>query len=194
MTGLQKIIDQINNDSKISAAKIEEDAKARSAEIINNAKKDGEKMVKHIEENTSWQCADILQRGKSSAALKKKKTILKAKQQIITEVISKALESLYSLNDKEYFDTIYKMIRKNSLKQNGEIAFNQKDIARLPKDFSEKLLENANGKLTLAKQPINIKGGFVLIYGGIEENCSFEAMFASADEKLQDDVHNLLFS
>ena len=37
-------------------------------------------------------------------------------------------------------------------------------------------------------------GGFVLVYGGIEENCSFEAMFAAQREKLQDQVHAFLFA
>ena len=38
-----------------------------------------------------------------------------------------------------------------------------------------------------------IRGGFVLLYGGIEENCTFKAMFDSKKGELSDKVHVLLF-
>ena len=37
-------------------------------------------------------------------------------------------------------------------------------------------------------------GGFILCYGGIEENCSFDAIFDSAREHLQDAVQRILFA
>ena len=40
----------------------------------------------------------------------------------------------------------------------------------------------------------DIDAGFVLTYGGIEENCSFDAIFDSARETLQDKAQELLFS
>ena len=51
------------------------------------------------------------------------------------------------------------------------------------------------GKLTLLKEGNDtIRGGFVLLYGGIEENCTFKAMFDSKKGELSDKVHVLLFS
>ena len=50
------------------------------------------------------------------------------------------------------------------------------------------------GKLIVSKEERNIQGGFVLIYGGIEENCTFKAMFDSRRGELSDKVHALLFS
>ena len=37
-------------------------------------------------------------------------------------------------------------------------------------------------------------GGFVLLYGGIEENCTVRALFDARREALQDQVHALLFA
>lgn len=194
MTGLQKIIEQINDDASQRAQEIENEAHKKAEVILAEAKEKEIKEVTQIEEKSKWTCSDILARGKSSAELQKKKAKLDAKQKIISEVINKALDRLYSLNNDNYFEMIYKMIKKNSLPQDGEIAFNQKDLSILPADFEQKLNSCSNGTLTVSKQPRNIKGGFILIYGGIEENCSFEALFASANEQLQDDVHNFLFS
>ena len=39
----------------------------------------------------------------------------------------------------------------------------------------------------------DIDGGFILIYGGIEENCSFRAMLDANREHLADKVNELLF-
>ena len=35
--------------------------------------------------------------------------------------------------------------------------------------------------------------GFVLVYGGVEENCSAGALFASQRDELADKVHAMLF-
>lgn len=60
--------------------------------------------------------------------------------------------------------------------------------------FHDELQSRANGRLTLARQPARIDGGFILLYGDIEENCSFEALFSGAHEQLQDEVQRLLFT
>ena len=36
--------------------------------------------------------------------------------------------------------------------------------------------------------------GFILIYGGIEENCSIDAMFAEKRDELLDQVRKILFA
>ena len=39
----------------------------------------------------------------------------------------------------------------------------------------------------------SIDGGFVLVYGGIEENCTFKAMLEASREELHDMVNGKLF-
>ena len=51
----------------------------------------------------------------------------------------------------------------------------------------------AGCSLTLGKTPRAMDGGFILVYGGVEENCSFSALFASRKEALQDSVQKILF-
>ena len=54
------------------------------------------------------------------------------------------------------------------------------------------------GKYLSEKSPMihqrRIIDSFVLIYGGIEENCTFPALFDAKREQLQDLVHRLLFA
>ena len=39
-----------------------------------------------------------------------------------------------------------------------------------------------------------IKNGFILVYGGVEENCTINAMFDAKKDELSDIVHRLVFS
>lgn len=89
------------------------------------------------------------------------------------------------------------MIEKFALTEAGEIRFNEKDKKRLPAGYDKTAAGAAakkGGKLSLSDETCEIDGGFILVYGGIEENCSFEAIFAAERESLQDQVHTLLFA
>ena len=57
----------------------------------------------------------------------------------------------------------------------------------------EKTAQEKGGSLVLKKEPREIDGGFVLVYGGVEENCSAGALFASQRDELADKVHAMLF-
>ena len=46
----------------------------------------------------------------------------------------------------------------------------------------------------VSKEGKNIENGFVLVYGGIEENCTLRAMFDAKRDELSDKVHRMLFS
>ena len=94
---------------------------------------------------------------------------------------------------EEYFAYILKMVEKHALSQKGEIAFSKADKKRLPQNFRIDLEKASGGTLKLSRETRDIDGGFVLIYGGIEENCSFKAIFNADREKLADKVNTFLF-
>ncbi len=67
----------------------------------------------------------------------------------------------------------------------------------MPVGFGKEIEEIAlakGGKLTVAGAGRdNIDNGFILAYGGIEENCTIRAMFDAKRDELSDIVHRLLF-
>lgn len=197
MTGLDKIVKDIEDESLVKAAKIIEEAKARAEEIMAKAKAEGEQKCAEIEERSKNEVQSFLNRSKSSAKLQEKKLILNAKQVIISEVLEKAKKSLTELPDNEYFEYILKMISKYALVQAGSLLFSSKDLKRLPEGFEESvreaLKEKAGASLTILTETRNVDGGFILIYGDIEINCSFDALFLAAKENLQDKVCEILF-
>lgn len=195
MNGLDRIIEQIKKDSDSAVQKIKADAERTVLENKQRISRETEKEKEDIKSKTKAECEDIIKRGDSSAALAKKQAMLNAKQTIITDTINKAHAHLLSLPCDEYFEIIEKMITKNAHSdEKGEIAFNENDINRLPKGFGRKISKLSGGNLTLSDKKADIDGGFLLIYGGIEENCSFDAIFAEKHDELQDEVCSMLFS
>ena len=78
----------------------------------------------------------------------------------------------------------------------GEIFFSPADLAKLPEGFADRIEETAKGRggsLKISKEGRNIENGFILAYGGIEENCTLRAMFDAKRDELSDKVHRILF-
>lgn len=197
MTGLEKIIKAIEAEAKSNADRILDEAKKEADEILAAAKKDAEIKCAEIAEKPAYEIKAILDRAHSGAALIRRQMILNAKQQVIKDIIEKAKLKLTGLPDADYFDIIIKIAKKHVHKQEGTIVFSRADLDRMPKDF-EKTLNKAikdieNASLSVSRESAPIDGGFILVYGDIEENCSFEALFSNSKEELQDKVNKFLF-
>ena len=48
-------------------------------------------------------------------------------------------------------------------------------------------------RLTVSDKPAAIKNGFILNYGGVEENCTIDALFDQSRDDLLDKVKEILF-
>ena len=57
-----------------------------------------------------------------------------------------------------------------------------------------KKAKEAGADLKISEEAAEIKNGFVLDFGGIEENCTFDALIDQNIEELQDKVKSLLFA
>lgn len=197
MAGLDKIIKHIEDDAAAVALAILTDAQSKAEKIVSAAKEQAEKKREEIQKKTESDVDMTLNKAESAALLQERKLILNAKQELINEVIEHAKTSLTQLPEEDYFNIIKKMIKKYALPKKGEIIFSHQDKNRLPSDFKAELssiLSDIQGaELLISSQTRKLDGGFILVYGDIEENCSFEALFLAAKESLQDKVYKFLF-
>lgn len=197
MAGLDKIIKHIEQDAAAAALAIRTDAENKAEEIIAAAKEKAQKKCEEIKKKTEAEVESTLNKAESAALLQERKLILNAKQTLINELIERAKDSLMQLPDEEYFNMIKKMIKKYVQPRKGEIIFSPLDKNRLPVTFeaevSDLLSDKEGAQLTVTDETRKIDGGFILVYGDIEENCSFEALFLAAKEDLQDKVYKFLF-
>ena len=197
MTGLEKMKSQILDEANRSAGEILEQAKKDADAVMAEARKNAEAECQRISEKSEADAESLKGRAESSCDLQKRKAVLKAKQEVISEILKRAYKKMLASDTETYFDIIRKMLNKYVLPEEGEICFSSDDKKRMPDGFEKEIAAIAaakGGKLIVSKEERNIQGGFVLIYGGIEENCTFKAMFDSRRGELSDKVHALLFS
>lgn len=184
-----------------------QEAKDRAAVLVQKAQNDAEQILREAERDRN----DILCRGRqkadrdadayaasidSQAEHRTREAILSEKQAIIREIIEKAREELATEDNDPYFKMMENLIRRNIRAQSGEILFGERDLNRLPAGFEDRLdrmAQEAGGTLRISPVPAEIENGFLLRYGGIDENCSLKSLFEEKRDLLQDTVHEILF-
>ena len=197
MTGLEKMKSQILDEAgKAADVKVAE-AKAQAEELIQAARTEAAREAESISRKSEAEVANYKERAASSMDLQKRSRILEAKQAVIAEVLDKAYEKVSTMEKDEYFSMLLKLVGKYALAQDGEICFSAKDLERLPSGFEEQAGEIAAGKggsMKVSRETRDIPNGFVLVYGGVEENCTLKAMFEAKRDELADKVNHLIFS
>lgn len=190
MTGLEKIIAEIETDSREVAAHQLEEANKKAEAILNEAKNEVELLKVKKQKLANLKQQDILDRAKSSCELETRKAILNKKQELISAVIADAKNELKNLSTKEYFDVLLKLAQNKSSDGKATLQLNSSDFERVPENFSSLL----PSEISLSKSACDIQDGFLLIYDGIDINCSFDALFEEKLEELQDKSASILFS
>jgi V/A-type H+-transporting ATPase subunit E len=196
MAGVDNIINEILQEANDKAAGILDEAKKKAAEIENAAQKESADAAGRAAQKAELDAEEYARRSDSASQMLKKKAILSAKQDIITEVIKKAYQKLDQQPDDAYFEMIRTLLKKAVHEGDGEICFSARDLKRLPKNFEQdakKIAAGNGGSLKLSKEPADIENGFILRYGGIEENCTLTALFEEKSEQLRDKVHQVLW-
>ncbi|MDQ5983663.1 MAG: V-type proton ATPase subunit E [Eubacteriales bacterium SKADARSKE-1] len=197
MSGLEKILKSIDDDAEILAKKIIDDAKKEVDKILKEARLKATKEMLDIIDKSEVSSLEIVKRAKAQAEIEKKSKILKVKNELIDSIINQTKEYLLELSDKEYFDIIFKIFEKQTIKEKGELVFSKKDLERIPRGFKtavSKFSKEKGAEIKVSADTRNISGGFVLVCGNIEENCSFDALFNSHYETIKDKVNKALFS
>ena len=196
MSGLDNIVEEIRNQSKQEADEILKEADVFCKDYMNKIKKDVEVEVVSIEKKALADRKLYEEKTVSGMEFLERNSILRAKQQVIEQAIDKARESIAGLNDEEYFNVLEKLLRNNVQQGKGKICFSKKDLDRIPNGFEDRVKEivtENQGELVIDKEPANIKDGFVLVYGEIEENCTLKALFDSNIDRIKDIANKQLF-
>ena len=193
-TGLDRIIEQILADAEAKAAEQVAAAEEEAKKTLADAAAEAEQKANILLADSEKVGADIKARAASTAEFTRRRTVLAAKQNAIRDVIAAAQKELHDLPDDEYFSVLLKLAQKNALPGDAEMQLNEKDLARMPQDFSAQLKMAVPGtNITVSNTPCNIPDGFLLVYGGIDVNCTFASLFEAAGDTLQDLAGGMLF-
>ena len=196
MAGLDKILGEISETSDSLVKDLLQKAHDEEAAIKAQAEKEAEDSCARIFRESDIKLADVGARAKSAAELKKRQLLLEEKQNLIKEVTAKAQQRFKELPDSAYFEALLRLIGKNALPRTGAVLFNKHDRSRLPANYLQavqKVAQEKGGVLSISDETREIDGGFVLLYDGVEQNCSISALFETNEEVLQDKIQSMLF-
>jgi len=195
MAGLNKIIERIAQDSAAKCDGIIFDAQNDATKIKEAAivKVNNDKAA--TIDTANKEAKALVDMAESGAQLEGKKVLLATRVEIIEKAIAKASEKLASMPEEEYFAAIYALVKNYAQDAEGSMLLSEKDLGRLPKDFEKKInADLKGGKITVSKDPADISEGFILVYGDIEINCTFDALIADAKDDIKDELYNIIFA
>lgn len=197
MGGLDKIIEEIKDQANAEAGQILKEADEYCDEYM---KEITDKVADEVEafEKKEKSKRDLYdEKVKLGALFRERNEILKTKQQCINEVIKEAEYTICNLETKQYFDFLSKLFEANFDGTDGEMFFGKEDLERIPEEFKERIkaiADNKGAKVNISDKTKNIKNGFILVYGEIEENCTIQSLFDEKSDALRDIVNKELFS
>ena len=119
MTGLEKITDQIQEEAKASAARRIEAAQKEADAILAEAKDVCAAMEAEAAEKNAAMKVNYEGRVKSSAEQQRRTALLRAKQEIIADVIEEAYVTLKKKDAQSYFLTMEKILKTYALAETG---------------------------------------------------------------------------
>ncbi len=188
MDGLTKIIERIQAESAQRCDQVIAQAEKQAREIAESTRAELEQQHAVTEADSDEAAKAVVVRALASVQQQKKQAILQAKTQVINDAIDQAEQSFLALPDKDYFNALSKLIKANAQPGEGVLHLSERDLRRAPGAFLSKL-----GDIKLCKDPADIPGGFVLVYGNIEINGTPAALIAEKREELTELVNRMLF-
>lgn len=196
MAGLDKIIERIAQDSAAKCDGIIFDAQSEASKIKDAAARQAEEEKAAVVEAAGREAKALVDMAESGSELETRKLLLGARVEIINKAIDVAYQKLGAMPDDEYFAALYALARKNSQSGEGVMYLSQKDLGRMPADFDRKINDGLSdgSRITVSKEPANISDGFILVYGDIEINCTFEALIEDSRDAIKDELYSIIFA
>lgn len=191
MTSSEKILAGIAGEAKTEAEKITAEAEKQAAEITAAAKAEAETDAGKIRAAAEKKAELIINSGKSSAELLKRDTALNCRRELIEKALNFVADTVNAYGDKDYFDFLLTLIKKEKLNGKGEVYLSVKDKAR---DIAAFKSELSALDLTLSDTFADINGGFILKYGDIQINGELSALIHEKRDVLTDELNKALFN
>ena len=198
MKGTEKIIAHIRADGDAEAKKIidaaSKQAEEKRAESFKAALSEYEKLM----QAGNAECEDILSGSRRIAEMGAKKSVLSVKQEMISAAFDAARDEIVNMPRDKYTQFLARMAAEAAASGMEEIVLNARDKAEVGKAVCKAANEllsakGTPGKLTVSEDTADISGGVIVRFGGIETNCSIDALIRQRRSGLSTEVAAALF-
>lgn len=198
MKGTEKIIAHIRADGDAQAKKIIDEASKQAEELRAESFKAALAEYEKLMQAGNAECADILSGSRRIAEMEAKKSVLSVKQEMVASAFDAARSEIVNMPRDKYTQFLARMAADAASTGEEEILLNESDRKELGKAVCKAANEllsakGVPGRLTLSEDTADICGGVIIRYGGIETNCSIDALIRQCRSGLSTEVAAVLF-
>ncbi len=169
MEGIERITNKILEDAKAEVSRIESETEDFMREQQEGAKSMRERVLEDSRKKAKEDAEAMLRRAESLASSERRKRDLTASQSDVRRSIDLAVEQLANASAEERVKRYLRWIKSHKINE-GEITLSERD-----QELAEALLkELPQGKFTVSDNPGNMRGGFIVAHGNVEDNLTYD--------------------
>ena len=188
--GAEKLTSRIVEEAEAEAGRIIMEAQARAEAIASEAVAEAERLNKDYAKKAERAAEEIIERSRTNGALDSRKTALRAKRQVLDEAFALAKKELCALEGEKRKALIMRMIKENV--KSGETLRPAKPDRELIAALTAELNPTLPRPVSLGED-MEAGGGFRLLGGGYETDCTFEALLRDFRERRESEAARVLF-
>lgn len=195
MNGIEKITQRIDAEAQAEIEQLLAGARAEAEEIAGRYQAQADREAADRRARNEKAAAEREERLVSVAQMESRKITLAAKQEMVEQAFDLALEKLCAMPEDRYIATAAGLLVQAAPEGAGAAVFSPADRDRVGQaavDAANRQLGD-KGKLTLSPETRDIRGGFILVNGSVEVNCTFETLVRLQKGAMSGEVAKLLF-
>ncbi|HSW00732.1 MAG TPA: V-type ATP synthase subunit E [Sedimentisphaerales bacterium] len=191
----QQVIDKILAEAQAEAAKIRQEAQARTEAETARIEAEIEQFGRDTQARAEQAAVAAKDQILAAARMENRRAYLTTRVRLLDEVFERARRKINSLPDKEYRE-----LMKSVVTRAVETGQEQIVLGRAEKRIDEAFVREVNaelgskGKLTIAERRVDIDGGLLLERGKIRVNSSTEVLIGQARDRLELELSRDLFA
>lgn len=189
---IENIIGKILSDAEKEAKELLDGAGREKEARLEKARRESLNIQKEAEAKALLDAQLHKERRVSVAELESRKLALAAKQEAITMSFDKALEALSKMEPDRYVRLLTDAVLATGMSE-GELLFNKTDREAIGQKVADAVNQTGKVRVTLSRETISAKGGFVLRKGDVTVNATLETMLNGVKESVTPSVVKILF-
>ncbi len=187
---IQTIIDRINQEATEAAKEKLETARKHIGERLMRAKRERSKQLKQMREQAEKEREIERNIRISEARREARRTVLEAKEEVISECFQIAKKKLSKLSETRYEQFLERMLDAALEKLDGEC------VAHLTREEDREWFASASRRVSVASALIDGRGGFILegAKGRMRIDATFDGILTRDHTAIRAEVAKILFA
>ncbi|MDF2957023.1 MAG: Archaeal/vacuolar-type H+-ATPase subunit E/Vma4 [Candidatus Alkanophagales archaeon MCA70_species_1] len=201
--GAAEIVNRIREEGEKERERILNEAKERAKKIIEDAKAEAERSKKRAMEEEERRAETEKRRIIQTARLEARRKKWMAQEEMIKEVMNKAVEKIKEVKEKGFGEYKYDEILRNLIKVSAmsagggdlEVILSEEDARFISKKDLDEISKDLGASLTLSEERVKSIGGVIVRTkdGRIAVNNTFEKRLERLSDAIRDKVAAIMF-